>query len=98
MPRKKVDLENETVERESARIIAIGLKNLRESVKFTQSKLASKLGTKQASVSRLERKKITRIPGLATIVRIAQACGYAVHITFVPLTDSEAPLSIVVEK
>lgn len=69
--------------------IASGLTELRKSRKVTQEELAERLGSKQESISRIERG--AAVPSWDFINRIAKALNAEVDISFKPLSSEESP-------
>lgn len=74
------------------RRIATGLLQLRKSKKVTQEELATKLNTKQAVISRIE--KGASIPSLRFVKRVAEALDAEVDITFQPTNARKASANI----
>jgi DNA-binding XRE family transcriptional regulator len=59
---------------------------MRHAAGLTQEEVAERMGTKKASISRLESVDAAHSPSLETIVRYAHAVGYKLDLRFKPET------------
>lgn len=57
---------------------------MRKAAGLTQSALGEKIGASQPLVARLESEHPERMPTLATVGRVADACGYDTEVIFRP--------------
>jgi len=69
------------------------VKNIREAMGLTQKQLASRVGSSQQSIARLEKNEVS--PTVETLQKTANALGCDLLITFAPKQEIEA---VVTEK
>lgn len=61
---------------------------MRRAASLTQMALAKILGVNQSLIARLESNDPDRFPTLATVARVANACGYDMEVAFQPKNPS----------
>ncbi|MFC1680017.1 helix-turn-helix domain-containing protein [Elusimicrobiota bacterium] len=74
----RIHFEAARSRREIARKVAL----MRKTGGLTQSQLASKIGTRQSNIARLESATDTRMPSLELLGRVAKALGHRMIILF----------------
>lgn len=60
------------------------LLKMRHAAGLTQEEIAERMGTKKASISRLESVSSTHSPRLETLIKYAEAAGFALDLRFQP--------------
>lgn len=80
-------------EEKAAEQVATLIRQTRESAGLSQTELGRKVGVSQARISQMERGDATFGPSIGLLVRVAQACGCTLMLSFGRLqTSHSAPM------
>ena len=69
-----------SAKKELRKCVSASLHAIRAEAHMTQKELAEKAGVSQPEISRIERRAASGAPELYTLVRILDACGFALSI------------------
>lgn len=69
------------------------IKKMRNSARLTQKGLAERIGGNRQTIANLENKQYDN-PSMRLVLRISDACGFAVELNFVPINTECKELTL----